>query len=224
MNENLSSLPTDPVDELATQLLECGGILSQIISHMVAYQEGLPSGQHEVPIPETAHALIRDVLGSVRKSHSKRDIKVAAAIVRQAADVISEEVFFVEPEPSPMDRPSDSGPLALVPDLAEPEDSVSAFTLELLRTGHMLSNLGADLVDSLPEDEYPGESPAAVVVEMVIGTIRTTLADADEDDLMRATELMACARDRVLEHLQLALALSRRMDGDAEDEPRRGYG
>jgi hypothetical protein len=93
-----------------------------------------------------------------------------------------------------------------------------------MRTGHMLSNLGADLVESLPDDEYPGESPAAVVIEMVVGTIRTSLADADEGELERATELIVDARERVLEHLQLALALSRRMNESSEDEPRRGFG
>jgi hypothetical protein len=44
----------------------------------------------------------------------------------------------------------------------------------------MLSDLGADLVESLPDDAYPGEDTAAVVIQMVIGTIRTVLEAAGE--------------------------------------------
>ncbi len=85
----------------------------------------------------------------------------------------------------------------------------------------MLFDLAADLTEALPADAYPGEEPAAVVIEMVTGTIRTVLAAADERDVERATELIAEARERVLEHLQLALELSRRIHGDADEPPRR---
>jgi hypothetical protein len=88
----------------------------------------------------------------------------------------------------------------------------------------MLSDLGADLVDTLPADAYPGEEPARVVIEMIVGTIRTALADADESDVERATELITTASERVFEHLQLALALSERMHGRDGEEPRRTYG
>jgi DNA-binding MurR/RpiR family transcriptional regulator len=92
------------------------------------------------------------------------------------------------------------------------EDHIATFTEELLRTGYMVAELGANLVEATPADAYPGEEPAAVVIEMIIGSIRTTLAGADEPDVVRATELIAEARERVLEHLQLALAVSRRRD------------
>jgi hypothetical protein len=134
------------------------------------------------------------------------------------------EVPIPDPEFDLPEGPGDEAPLPRYPGVLESEDRVAAFTLELMRTGHMLSNLGADLVESLPDDEYPGESPAAVVIEMVVGTIRTSLADADEGELERATELIVDARERVLEHLQLALALSRRMNESSEDEPRCGFG
>jgi hypothetical protein len=104
------------------------------------------------------------------------------------------------------------------------QDHVAAFTEELLRTGLMLSDLGANLAEELPADAYPGEEPGAVVIDMITGTIRTALVDADESDLRRAVELMLEANERVLEHLQLALELSRRMNGDDAEPPRRTYG
>jgi hypothetical protein len=108
--------------------------------------------------------------------------------------------------------------------IIDSQDHVAAFTEELLRTGLMLSDLGADLVEALPTDAYPGEEPGAVIIEMITGTIRTALGDADESDVRRAVELMVEAKERVLEHLQLALELSRRMNGDDAQPPRRTQG
>lgn len=93
------------------------------------------------------------------------------------------------------------------------DDVVDNFVLELLRTGDMIHGLAADLVETTPAGAYPGEDPAAVVVEMITGSIRTALAEAEEKDVQRAVELMGEAADRVLEHLRLARELRRRMEG-----------
>jgi hypothetical protein len=93
-----SSQPADGLDDLVTQLLECGGVLSQIISHMVRFQAAGRSAPDAAPIPEVAHSLIRSVLGGIGKRHSKRDIKVAAAIVKQATAAICDEIYYVGPE------------------------------------------------------------------------------------------------------------------------------
>jgi hypothetical protein len=98
---------------------------------------------------------------------------------------------------------------------ANTEDAIDGFALELLRTGNMVAGLAADLVEMLPADAYPGEKPAAVVMEMITGSIRTALVETDPSDVQRAVELMREAADRVTEHLRLALALRRRMDGAA---------
>lgn len=90
--------PADPLDELVAQLLVCGGLLSQIISRMVEFQSSGESAPDSTPIPELAHAVIRGVLDDVRKRHSRRDIALAAAIVREAAEGITENIFFVGPE------------------------------------------------------------------------------------------------------------------------------
>lgn len=105
---------------------------------------------------------------------------------------------------------------------ANTHDAIDGFALELLRTGEMLAGLAVDLVETLPAGAYPGEKPAAVVMEMITGSIRTALVEADQSDVQRAVELMREAADRVIEHLGLALALRRRMEGAGGT--RRGYG
>lgn len=98
-------------------------------------------------------------------------------------------------------------------DITQSQDPVACFTLELLRGGLMLSELASDLIEALAPEDYPGEQPGEVVVEMITGTIATALSDTDEDTILQATALIVDARERVLEHLRLALELSRRGRG-----------
>jgi hypothetical protein len=104
------------------------------------------------------------------------------------------------------------GPLRLLSVMGIPgvDRHISEFVLRLLRTGVMLSNLAADLVDELPDDAYPGEDSAVVVLEMLCGTIATVLESEDPSDVRRATELIELSTERTLEHLRLTLELSRR--------------
>jgi hypothetical protein len=101
------------------------------------------------------------------------------------------------------------------------QDHIDQFVLSLIRTGVLLTDVAADLAESLPADAYPGEDPGAVVIEMMSGTIRTVLETVDPDLVAEAAELMELALDQVQEHLRLALSLSRRMHNGV---PGRGYG
>jgi hypothetical protein len=94
------------------------------------------------------------------------------------------------------------------------DDDVDRFVLELLRTGWMLSKLVCDLAESLPDDAYPGEEPTAVVIEMVAGSIRSAIG-SDPRLVRQATALIDQAVSRTIEHLQLALKLSKRTQGSA---------
>lgn len=96
-NPHPAPLP-DVLDELVEQLLEIGGVLSQIITQMVEFQASGRSAPDSVPIPEMAHRLIHDVIGEIRKQHSKRDVRVAAEIVKEATALICENLFYVGPE------------------------------------------------------------------------------------------------------------------------------
>jgi hypothetical protein len=85
----------DELDELVSQLLGCGAVLSQIISHMVRCEAEGRSAPDAAPIPEVAHSLIRSVLTDVGRARSRRDLRSAAAIVSQVTEAISEEIFMV---------------------------------------------------------------------------------------------------------------------------------
>jgi hypothetical protein len=98
---------------------------------------------------------------------------------------------------------------------SHPQDPVDGFTLELLRSGATLADLAGELIELMPPDAHPGEDSSEVVLGMISGTIRSFLSESDAAEVERATELIAGALDRVLEHLQLALELRRRMEGDA---------
>ena len=106
----------------------------------------------------------------------------------------------------------------------EAGDPGDTFIESLLRASYMLCALAADMADAIPQDAYPGEAPGEVVIEMIAGTIRTYLEDVDQYEVERASNLISGACERVLEHLQLALALSERMHGEADGDERRGFG
>jgi hypothetical protein len=86
---------TDPLDDLTTQLLECGALLSQMISHMVQWQAAGKSAPDAAPIPDVAHQLIRDVIGRLTHNHPAAEISAAAVIVGEATKVIGDEIFFM---------------------------------------------------------------------------------------------------------------------------------
>jgi hypothetical protein len=101
-------------------------------------------------------------------------------------------------------------------------EHIDRFALELLRTSWMLCGLVDNLVDALPEDAYPGEDRGSVVIEMLFGSIASGLEDVEATDLARAAELIERAGARVIEHLEVARGLSRRMHGDGRSG--RNYG
>jgi hypothetical protein len=88
----------DPLDELVTQLLDCGGVLSQIVARMAEFQAAGRLAPDHVPIPEVARTLLRDVLDEVVERHSIRDVRVAAEIIAESTDAICEGIFYVGPE------------------------------------------------------------------------------------------------------------------------------
>jgi hypothetical protein len=102
------------------------------------------------------------------------------------------------------------------------DDYVRDFVREVLRTGLMLTDLLGDLIESLPEDAYPGESNADVVMEMLIGTVRPVVDAAGEESVRSAAHLLVTTRERTLTDLRLALELAGRMKADGGDERRYG--
>jgi hypothetical protein len=88
----------DPLDALTEQLLECGAVLSQIVSHMVHFEAAGRSAPDAAPIPDVARRLVRDVIEGLAKRHSAAEISAAAAMVGEATAAISTDIFFVSPD------------------------------------------------------------------------------------------------------------------------------
>lgn len=89
------------LDELAEQLLICGGVLSRMVTGMVDYEaeHGVPPGSPHVL--EVAHELIRSLLGPVAARHPASEIEAAVAIVDEVTTEICEEIYVVDPDFKP---------------------------------------------------------------------------------------------------------------------------
>ena len=86
---------SDELDELTVELLDCGGVLSQIIGHMVRFEAAGRSAPGAASIPAAAHSLARSTLIVLRRRHSRRDLKIAAAIVKEATEAIYEGILLI---------------------------------------------------------------------------------------------------------------------------------
>lgn len=60
------------------------------------------------------------------------------------------------------------------------------------------------LLDEFPEDAFPGEEPAEVLVEMLTGTLRPVAGAAGQHAIPEATALLPATRDRALADLRAA--------------------
>jgi hypothetical protein len=89
----------DALDELVTQLLACGAVLSQLIGRMVEFEAAGRSARGAHPIPEVAHSVVRSVVPELTQRRPARELDAAAAIVSEVTDAICEEIFLVPLDP-----------------------------------------------------------------------------------------------------------------------------
>ena len=80
---------------------------------------------------------------------------------------------------------------------------------EIVRTGVMVTDLLENLLESLSDDAFPGESPAEVLLEMLAGTIRPATAAAGDETVGELIAVLGAICDRILEDLEAATALAR---------------
>jgi hypothetical protein len=92
---NASPQSSQVLDEFIGQLLGAGAVLSQIISQMARHAAAAGPTPDAVPIPDAAHELLASVLTDLKRRYSRRDLTVAARILKNATDSICEEVYFV---------------------------------------------------------------------------------------------------------------------------------
>jgi hypothetical protein len=86
---------------------------------------------------------------------------------------------------------------------------------ELLMTALGLGAVLSTLLEDIPEDAFPGEDSAEVLLEMVVGSSRPAAEAAGETRCWEASALIGAVRDRVLDDLRAAAELTRRRPGDA---------
>jgi len=95
---DLDALPSDDcLDALVTQLIGCGGPLSQMISHMHEAEASGLCSPDAPPIFEIAHKLIRDVIDDLSDRHTEDEIRTSATIVEEVTTAICEDIFFIPP-------------------------------------------------------------------------------------------------------------------------------
>jgi hypothetical protein len=94
-------------------------------------------------------------------------------------------------------------------DRANDADAARALIEELLRTGLVLTDLLASLLEEMPEDAFDGEDSGAVLMEMVVGSCRPAIEAAGEKECRAATALIGAIEDRVLDDLRTAARLAR---------------
>ena len=88
-------------------------------------------------------------------------------------------------------------------------DEVRGLVSEVLSVGLALTDLLATLIEELPDDAYPGENPAEVVIQMVTGSLQPVADSAGERAVREATALVGAVFDRVIADLKEAARLAR---------------
>jgi hypothetical protein len=92
------------------------------------------------------------------------------------------------------------------------QDQNDRFVVSLLSAGVTLQELIGNLADALPPDAYEGEEHEIVVIQMLAGSIYSAIQHDEPHVAECAISMIERAVDRITEHLEMALALRRRMD------------
>jgi hypothetical protein len=95
------------------------------------------------------------------------------------------------------------------PDPTDGIDAAQALIEELLRVAFALQEVIGSLLEDLPEDAFPGEESADVLLEMFAGTCLPVVEAAGPARCREATALIGAVRDRILNDLRAAAELAR---------------
>jgi hypothetical protein len=94
-------------------------------------------------------------------------------------------------------------------DRTDGADAAQVLIEELLRTGLALGDALSSLLEEMPEEAFPGEDNAAVLIEMVVGSGRPAVEAAGEAECWASAALVRSVRDRALDDLRAAVELAR---------------
>jgi len=92
---------TEPLSAAIAALIDIGGHLSQIVTHMnAAPPRRGPSGQAVVPIPDMLGGLLADTLEPVAATSSPETIATVTAFLEQVRKTMADDIFLVPHEHS----------------------------------------------------------------------------------------------------------------------------
>jgi hypothetical protein len=77
------------------------------------------------------------------------------------------------------------------------------------RTGLMFSDVLSGLLDDMPDDAFPGESPADVLIEMLTGSVRPVAEAAGAETVRASLALVGAMADKTMSDLRRALEIAR---------------
>lgn len=87
----------------------------------------------------------------------------------------------------------------------EKELAACALTVELIRSGRIITYIGDILVERVDEVDYPGERPEAVVIRRFIDQVLPQLVEQGPETCRRAAELIESIRETLVTDFQLEL-------------------
>ena len=91
---------------------------------------------------------------------------------------------------------------------AENNDVTRELVEELVSAGLLFVDTLGSLLEDLPDDAFPGEDNATVLLEMVVGTCRPVVEAVGEPGCLEAIALVGAIKDRVIDDLKLAAILA----------------
>jgi hypothetical protein len=95
---------------------------------------------------------------------------------------------------------------------AEALEASEELVQALLRTSLTLQDVYVSLIEKIPDDAFPGEDPAEVLLEMIGGSACLAIEAAGLEMSRAATALIGAVMDRVLDDLRAAAAAAKRSE------------
>jgi hypothetical protein len=96
-------------------------------------------------------------------------------------------------------------------------DATRGLIEEVMRTAMALEEIVEGLLEDLPEDAFPGEDPALVLLAMIVGSAHPAAVAAGSRETRTASALVGAIRERVLTDLHSAAALVLESDGEPDE-------
>jgi len=91
-------------------------------------------------------------------------------------------------------------------------DYVRDFVEEVVRTGSVLLELFDDLIESMPEEAFAGESIVEVVIDVLTETVGPAAQAVGEESVRNAIALLADSGSRALADLERAAERARQRE------------